>query len=159
MTDQLLTLILEYLNRFSFLIVLFVSKGLSYPWMECRFCCSETKLEEVDGFKACCRCVGKIVPFCRAVVRQVVNELPGKGWDVKVIADEEEWLEALSLVVKNECGLWGEGRKAIVFAIRCKKDDITTFTLVDRLSVLAATSAAISRVLTSPKQPTRRKGP
>ncbi|KAH9597517.1 hypothetical protein LSM04_000813 [Trypanosoma melophagium] len=126
--------------------------------MECRFCCLETKLEEVDGFKACSRCVGKIVPFCRAVVRQVISELPGKGWDVKVIADEEDWLDALSLVVKNRSELCDEGRKAIVFAICCKKEDITTFTLVDRLSVLAATSAALSRVLTSPKQPARRGG-
>ncbi|RNF12155.1 uncharacterized protein Tco025E_06495 [Trypanosoma conorhini] len=119
--------------------------------MECRLCCCAGEVGEVGRFKACGRCAVKVVPFCEEVVRQVGGVLAGRSWSVEVVTDEKDWIAALASAVRKD-ELSDEGRRAIMFALRCRKGDITTFTFMDRMSVLAAASAAISRLLTSPKR-------
>ncbi|KEG11983.1 hypothetical protein DQ04_02101170 [Trypanosoma grayi] len=126
--------------------------------MECRFCFSDGKVENVRGFNACGRCAGKVVPLCEGVVHQVSGPLVAKGWGVEVITDENEWRAALSSAV-SEYEMNDEGRKAILFAIQCKKGDVTTLTFIDRMSVLAAMSAALSRLMTAPRSRDKRNLP
>ncbi|RNF01876.1 hypothetical protein TraAM80_06717 [Trypanosoma rangeli] len=119
--------------------------------MECRFCFCAGEVGEAGRFKACGRCAARVVPFCEELVRQVDGVLANQSWSVEVVTDEKDWLLALASAVK-EAELSDEGRRAIVFALRCRKGDITTFTFMDRMSVLAAASAAVARLLTSPKR-------